>query len=233
MNKKSFLIGGKHAVMSALQNENRVIEDLYVSNNIDLKFLQNFYKSNVKIINSKVEKIFISQKINHQGYIAKIFPITPKKIELILNQELNDFVILDEIYDHRNIGSIFRTAAAFGINNIIVHKGKFNSTSPMLYKSASGAIEFLNIFEMNNLSSAIDLLKKNNFWIYALDLKGENINKNYKFAKKNAFVLGSEDSGVRILTKKKADYLIRLPISKNIESLNVSNSFACLMGMYK
>lgn len=86
---------------------------------------------------------------------------------------------------------------------------------------------------MNNLSSAIDLLKKNNFWIYALDLKGENINKNYKFAKKNAFVLGSEDSGVRILTKKKADYLIRLPISKNIESLNVSNSFACLMGMYK
>jgi len=232
MNKNSFLIGGKHAVIAALKNSNRVVEELFLSNN-SLNLLNNFPKSKIKTINSKIEKIFIAQQINHQGYIAKIQPITPPKIELILNKELNDFIILDDISDHRNIGSIFRTAAAFGINNIIVHKGKFNSNSPMLYKASSGAIEFLNIFEMTNLSSAIDLLKKNNFWVYALDIKGENINKNYKFAKKNAFVLGSENNGIRDLIKKKADYLIRLPISNNIESLNVANSFACLMGMYQ
>jgi len=207
MNKNSFLIGGKHAVIAALKNSNRVVEELFLSNN-SLNLLNNFPKSKIKTINSKIEKIFIAQQINHQGYIAKIQPITPPKIELILNKELNDFIILDDISDHRNIGSIFRTAAAFGINNIIVHKGKFNSNSPMLYKASSGAIEFLNIFEMTNLSSAIDLLKKNNFWVYALDIKGENINKNYKFAKKNAFVLGSENNGIRDLIKKNADYLI-------------------------
>jgi 23S rRNA (guanosine2251-2'-O)-methyltransferase len=232
MNKNSFLIGGKHAVTAALKNSNRIVDELFISNNI-INLSIDFPKTKTKPINAKIEKIFTTQQINHQGYIAKIQPITPPKIELILKKELNDFVILDEISDHRNIGSIFRTAAAFGINNIIVHKGKFNSNSPMLYKASSGAIEFLNIFEMTNLSSAIDLLKKNNFWIYALDTMGENINKNYKFAKKNAFILGSENNGIRKLTKKRADYLIRLPISKNIESLNVANSFACLMGMYK
>lgn len=82
--------------------------------------------------------------------------------------------MLDGVTDVRNIGSIIRSAVAFNFDSLIIGKRIFDQTNPIIIKSSSGAIEKINIFEVTNLSSTLEYLKKNNFWSYALDSDGNN-----------------------------------------------------------
>jgi len=101
-----------------------------------------------------------------------------------------------------------------------------------MYKSASGALEHIKIFSVSNISNTIQVLKKNNFWIYALDQNSKNdLTNNIKF-ERIALVFGSEEFGIRRLVKENCDFQIKIPIKK-IESLNVSNAVAVTLGLYR
>ncbi|MFM7977794.1 MAG: TrmH family RNA methyltransferase, partial [Candidatus Fonsibacter sp.] len=88
---------------------------------------------------------------------------------------------MDDITDQRNIGSIVRSCVAFSVDGIVLLDKNFNSASKVMFKSASGALEHIKIFAVSNISNALQILKKNNFWIYALDQNSKNeVNNNMK-----------------------------------------------------
>ena len=236
--KKDFWIAGKHSVVSALMNRERKVREVYFTNE-NKKILNEKIKNlNPKTLfkevsKNKIDNIFTKLNLVHQNFAAKISPLKKNFIQYDLVNE-NKVLILDRITDARNIGSIIRSSVAFNFDSIIVKERNFPSTSPLMYKSSSGAIENIKIFEVSNLSNIIEILKKKNFWIYALDSNAkEGINENTFQTKKKALILGSESRGISNNILNKSDYIIKIDISDKIESLNVSNAATAIMTLIK
>ena len=93
-----------------------------------------------------------------------------------------------------------------------------------MYKAASGCMEHLNIFEVSNINSTLKNLKEKNFWVYGFDAKGDKDFTEVKWEGKNILLFGSEGFGMREHTGRYADFLVKININKDIESLNISNS---------
>ena len=133
---------------------------------------------------------------------------------------------MDEVTDPRNIGSLIRNVASFDIDGLIVKERHFPSESKLMYKSASGCMEHINIFKVSNINSTLKNLRENNFWVYGFDARGEKNFTEIEWKGNNILLFGSEGFGMRQHTKKYADFFVRIDINKNIESLNISNSAA-------
>lgn len=232
-NKKSddsFWIGGFHSIKAALENPNRkIFEIIYLDKKkIDKIVINNIAHSqkNIKYFN----KIFNDDFV-HQGIAARVLKLNNYNLNLeIKNPAIKNFLILNQITDSRNIGSIIRTSLAFGYNNIIIDKRAYNERSYNLIKASSGAIEKVKIFQLSNIKNGIELLKKNNFWIYGLDSSANLDIKEIKFQKKIAFLFGSEEKGIEKNIKNYCDYLIKINIA-NIDSLNVSNAVSATLAL--
>ena len=95
-----------------------------------------------------------------------------------------------------------------------------------MYKSASGCMEHLNIFQVSNINSTLKNLKKKNFWVYGFDAKGDKDFTEVKWEGKNILLFGSEGFGMRQHTEKYADFFVKINMREEIESLNISNSAA-------
>jgi 23S rRNA (guanosine2251-2'-O)-methyltransferase len=239
MKTGSFWIGGKHAVLSAIKNPKRKINKLLVTQDNEKDFnTKNFNKKILIEIKDKkeIDKIFISENIVHQGVAAEIENITTIELKEYLknkNDTRNTLVVLDDITDQRNIGSIIRSCSAFNIDAVILLEKNYNPKSKMMYKSASGAMELLNVIPVSNITNALELLKKNNYWIYGLDGYAKESIEEQKWTTHNAFVFGSEGEGLRRLVKENCDHLIKIQINKEMESLNVSNAVSVTLGLFR
>ena len=168
-------------------------------------------------------------QISHQGLIAEIEHLEELKIKDYLNstdKKNITFVLLEDVTDPRNIGSIIRSAASFNIDGLIIKERTFPKESKLLYKSASGCMEHLNIFEVSNVSAILKYLKTKNFWICGFDNTGKEDFTNHDWNGNNVLLFGSEGYGLKYQTSKNADFLLKIDINKNIESLNISNSAA-------
>ena len=232
----SFWIGGKHTVIEALKNPKRNIKEVIVLDENRKQILsKNPRFKNIKINNAKFfKKIFLDETI-HQGFAANIEEIEKTNIidDLKIGNLEKNIILLDEITDPRNIGSIIRTAVAFNIKSILVKKRNFQSKSPTMYKAASGCMEKIKIYESTNLANTLTKLKENNYFLTGLDSHANNYFDNKtKFFSKNIFIFGSEEFGMRNLTKKMCDQLIKIKITNEVESINVSNSVASFLALY-
>ena len=143
--------------------------------------------------------------------------------------------MLDQVTDPNNIGSIMRSCILFNCKSVIVSKDNAPDITPSIAKAASGALEVVNYVKVTNLSNAIRKFKKNNFWVYGLDINNNNLDSNFDIPKKCLLVLGAEGKGLRKLTKKECDRIISIPMNPNlifqIDSLNISN--ACAIALYE
>jgi len=237
MKKTTFLIAGKHAVTEALKNPNRNVLKVFLNedskktinkenNNLNLlKDIKIFYKTK-----KEMDRLCSKDQISHQGLIAEIEHLDPLKIKDYLDLNKNEkgitFVALEEVSDPRNIGSIIRSAASFNIDGIIVKERSFPSESKLLYKSASGSTEYINIFEVSNISTTLKYLKAQNFWINGFDKSGSKDFTKHDWKGNNVLLFGSEGYGLKYQTLKNSDFLLKISINKKIESLNISNSAA-------
>ena len=131
---------------------------------------------------------------------------------------------MDGVTDPRNIGSLIRSAASFKIDGIIIKERHYPSDSKLMYKAASGAIEYVNIFEVANINSTLKNLKEKNFWVYGFDGKGKKDFTEIDWKGNNILLFGSEGFGMHQHTSKYADFLVKINIDDKIESLNISNS---------
>ena len=234
MKKSSFLIVGQHAVIEALRNPKRKVLKVFLTEeskkNIHRKNPKKNVLEDVKVYfksKKELDKYTSKDQMMHGGYIAEVEHLDqPDLKEFIKNKHNLTFICIDEVTDPRNIGSLIRSAASFNIDGLIVKERQFPSDSKLMYKSASGCMEYLNIFEVSNINSTLKNLREKNFWVYGFDAKGEKNFTEVKWEGKNVLLFGSEGFGMREHTGKYTDYLVRIDINKKVESLNISNSAA-------
>ncbi|MDB2514924.1 23S rRNA (guanosine(2251)-2'-O)-methyltransferase RlmB [Candidatus Pelagibacter bacterium] len=234
MNKSSFLIVGQHAVIEALRNPKRKVLKVFLTEeskkNIHRKNPKKNILEDVKVYfksKKELDKYTTKEQLMHGGYVAEIEHLDqPDLKEFIKEKKDLTFVCIDEVTDPRNIGSLIRSAASFKIDGLIVKERHFPSDSKLMYKSASGCMEHLNIFEVSNINSTLKNLREKNFWVYGFDTNGEKNFTEIKWVGKNVLLFGSEGFGMREHTGKYTDFLVRIDINEDIESLNISNSAA-------
>ena len=234
MNKRSFFIVGQHAVVEALKNPKRKVLRVFLTEeskkNIHRlnpnKNLLKDIKINFKT-KKELDKYTTKENLLHQGYIAEIEHLEKPILKEFIKKKNNiTFVCLDGVTDARNIGAIIRSAVSFEIDGLIIKERHFPSESKLMYKAASGSIEYLNIFEVSNINSTLKNLKDKNFWVYGFDNNGNNDFTDIKWKGNNILLFGSEGSGLHFHTSKYADFLVKININNKIESLNISNSAA-------
>ena len=233
-NKSSFFIVGKHAVIEALKNPNRKILRVFLTEE-SKKIIHRSSPNKNLLSNNKVyfktkkelDKYCSKEDLLHQGFVAEIEHFEKNDLKEFIKSK-NDLTIacLDEVTDARNIGSLIRSAASFNIDGIIIKERHFPSESKLMFKSASGCMEHINIFEVSNINSTLKFLREKNFWIYGFEAKSIKKFNDIKWDGNNILLFGSEGFGMREHTKKYTDFLVKIDINKNIESLNISNSAA-------
>ncbi len=232
--KSSFFIAGRHAVMSALKNPERRVLKIFLTedskknihkfnpNKNLLKDVKVFFKTK-----KELDKYCRSEDILHQGYVAEIEHLENIELKEFIKGKNNlTFVCLDEVTDPRNIGSLIRSAASFDIDGLIVKERHFPSESKVLYKSASGCVENLNIFQVSNINTTLKYLRDKNFWVYGFAANSDKDFTQIKWTGNNILLFGSEGYGLKKHTEKYTDFSVKININKNVESLNISNSAA-------
>ena len=235
MNKKSsFFIVGKHAVIEALKNPNRKVLRIFLTEESKKEIHRISPRKNLlnrqKIFfktKKELDKYCGYEQLTHQGFVAEIeFLETYEIKEFIKNKTSITFVCLDGVTDPRNIGSIIRSAASFNIDGIIINQRNYPKDSKLMYKAASGSIEYLKIFPVSNIKTTMKFLKDKGFWVYGFDADTNQDFTEVKWSGNNILLFGSEGYGMRKHTEKYADYLVKIKINNKIESLNISNSAA-------
>ena len=237
MKKSSFLIAGKHAVTEALKNPNRNVLKVFLTE--DSKKKLNKENENLELLkdikiffktHKELDRLCSKEQISHQGLIAEVQHLDKNNLKEFLNTIENKkeitFAVLEEVTDPRNIGSIIRSAVSFNIDGLIVKERIFPSESKLLYKSASGCMEHINIFEVSNISTSLKYLKTKNFWVCGFDKDGKKNFTEHDWSGNNVLLFGSEGYGLKYHTLKNSDFLLKIGISKKVESLNISNSAA-------
>ena len=234
MNKSSFFIVGKHAVIEALKNPRRKVLRVFLTeeskknihkespNKNLLKDIKVYFKTK-----KEMDKYTSYDQLLHQGFVAEIEHLEIINLKNFIKNKKNLIIAcLDNVTDPRNIGSIIRSAASFNIDGLIVKERHFPSESKLMYKSASGCMEHINIFKVSNINSTLKNLRETNFWVYGFDAKSKDKLTEAQFKGNTILLFGSEGFGMKEHTKKYVDFFVKININKNIESLNISNSAA-------
>ena len=234
MNKSSFFIVGQHAVTEALRNPKRNVLSIFLTEeskkNIHKKSPNKNLLNDVKVhfkTKKELDKYSTRENLQHQGYVAEVEHIQKPILKEYIKEKSNiTLICLDGVTDPRNIGSLIRSATSFNIDGVIIKERNFPSESKLMYKAASGAIEYIKIFEVSNINSTLKNLKEKNFWVYGFDGDGKEDFTDIEWKGNNILLFGSEGSGMHKHTSKYADFLVKIEINEKIESLNISNSAA-------
>ena len=232
MNKSSFFIIGQHAVIEALKNPKRKVLRVFLTEeskkNIHRKSPNINLLNDIKVYfktKKELDKYSTKENLLHQGYVAEIEQLEKLALKDFIKTKKNiTLVCLDGVTDPRNIGSVIRSAASFNIDGIIVKERQFPNESKLMYKAASGAMEYINIFEVANINSTLKNLKEKNFWVYGFDGSGKKDFTDINWKGNNILLFGSEGFGLHKHTSKYSDFLVKININNKIESLNISNS---------
>jgi len=229
-NKDQLIIYGRHAVISALKNPKRQIKKLLISaeNREEIEGL-NLNIPYTTIDKKEFAKI-LSQDAVHQGFALYCNRLETYDIEDLIalaeNKQRCHILILDQVTDPQNIGAIIRSCAAFETLGLVVQDKNSPLESGAMDKAAAGTIEFVPIARVTNLSRAIEKLKNADFWVMGMDGYAETTIDKINKSGKIAIVMGSEGKGMRRLVQENCDSSVKLPISPNVESLNVSTAAA-------
>lgn len=206
-----------------------LVYGLNVLKELDKKKIKKVYTSRDEAINicreykvkyEKKDNKFLDYlcKGNHQGVIIDVYDYNYYSFDDV---EGNFVVVLDHIEDPHNFGAIIRTCAAAGVKTIIIPKNRSVGVTDVVVKTSVGTINFVKIVMVNNLNDALNKLKKLNYYIYAADMSGTNYNK-LDYSGKKVLVIGNEGKGLSKIIKDNCDFLVRIPIKENVESLNAS-----------
>ena len=229
-------IYGNHPAKSALLSSNR---SCYLLCTTEKKFdyWNNFVisnKVNIKIVLLETFELNdISNSNNHQGIVVFASKIIKKKLSEYLKKlssKKTRILILDQLTDPQNVGSIIRSAFAFNFDAVCLLKNNSPIETPSLIKASAGEIDNIQILEIGNLVQEINILKKQNFFIYGLDGEGKiKIQEIDKTDNRIALIIGAEGKGLRNLTKQNVDGLVKIDINPKCNSLNAANAASVAM----
>ena len=232
------LIEGRNAVIEALKSD-RTIEYILVAQG-DMVGSISVVMALAKekgIVTKEVDRRKLdqmSQTSAHQGVMAVVTPYKYFGLNDIFEyaQERGEkpfIIILDEIEDPHNFGSIIRTAEVCGAHGIIIPKRKNVGATPIVYKTSAGAIEHMKIVKVTNINATIEEIKERGVWVYGADMDAQDYVFNTDLTGAVALVIGSEGRGISKLTKEKCDVLVKIPMVGKITSLNASVAGGIIM----
>jgi len=226
-------VEGRNAVIELLES-GKDINKLYITKgekNGSINKIIALAKENKVVIVEKDKKQMeeMAQTDNFQGVIAIVPPFEYCEIDDILNyakeKEENPFVlILDGIEDTHNLGAIIRTAETAGVHGIIIPKRRAASVNSTVSKVSCGAVEYMRISRVNNITDSIKELKEKGLWICGTSISAEKYYFNQDLTGPLGIVIGNEGKGMSDLVEKNCDFLVKIPMMGNVESLNASVS---------
>ncbi|MDP0488139.1 MAG: 23S rRNA (guanosine(2251)-2'-O)-methyltransferase RlmB [Fusobacterium sp. JB021] len=216
---------GLNPVMEVLENKEKNIEKIEI--------FQGLKEEKVKLIKMKASKRniriqYIKKKVdNSQGVVAYISSYDYYKelgefIEKIASKKKDIILVLDGVQDPRNFGAIIRSAEIFGVSGIIIPERNSVKINETVVKTSTGAIEYVDIIKVVNISQALEKFKKIGYWVYGAEGSGTIDYNQEKYPEKTILILGSEGFGIRKKVKENCDILIKIPMHGKINSLNVS-----------
>lgn len=235
MNKENILIG-RNAVGEAIKS-GREIEKITV-----VKGGEGSIKKIIGQAKDKKIPVYYSDRQaldrmagggQHQGIIASVadfkYSTVDEILEVAKRRDEDPFVIiLDNLEDPHNLGAIMRTAECAGAHGIIIPKRRSVSVTDTVAKASAGAVEYMKVAKVTNISQTIEQLQQDGLWIGACDMGGEEYYK-ANLTGPIGIVIGSEGAGISKLVKSKCDFTVSMPMVGNITSLNASNAAAILM----
>lgn len=235
MDESNEFIYGRNPVEELLQNRADEVEKIYINRKLNKQSFSNILNlasnNRVPVVEVPGSKLYdLVGKVNDQGIVAAVSQIQYEEFEEWLERfepnENTGILLLDEIEDPHNFGAILRTAAASGMDAVIVPKHRQAPVSAAAYKTSAGTAGRIPIVRAVNLNQAILKLKDNKFWIAGLDMDGDSLLWEQTFDVPMAFVIGNEGRGMRQKTGEHCDFLLSIPMYNGVESLNASVSAA-------
>jgi len=171
---------------------------------------------------------------NHQGIIAYVDPYEYATIETIFQRaeqanELPFFIILDEIEDPHNLGSILRTADAVGVHGVIIPKRRSVGLTATVAKTSAGAIEYVPVVQVTNIVDVIKELKDRNVWVVGTSAEGTEDYRSLDGKTPLALIIGNEGRGIGRLVEENCDWTVSLPMKGQVPSLNASVASSLLL----
>lgn len=227
------LVYGINPVMSALETAPDRITAAWVAKGRDdrriARIVEELDAAGVRV--QPALPHFLDEKAEggiHQGVIIELLADPPRN-----EHDLEDmidaagtgrqlYLVLDGVTDPRNLGACIRSAWAAGASAVIVPRDRSATLTPVARKSAAGGAGAVPFVEVTNLARALDMMRDHGIEVVGLAGEGSGVIFEHKFQKQCAIVMGSEESGMRRLTREKCDAVVRIPMAKGVESLNVS-----------
>lgn len=224
------IIYGRNPVIEALDSGHEINKMLILEASRD-KTLQ-------KVIDKAKEKKILIQYVdrkqldkvsdgeNHQGVIAYVSPYHYVTVDELLEgaKSKNEFpllIICDEITDPHNLGSLIRTANAVGAHGIIIPKRRSAAINQTVVKTSCGAVEYVPVARVTNITQTIKQLKSEGVWVVGTDMQGE-LYTGANLKGSLAIVIGNEGDGISRLVKESCDFMVSLPMKGEVSSLNAS-----------
>lgn len=221
-------IVGRNPVIEALKS-GTPIDTIYIDGNGgSLGLIRRLAKEkNIVVKDAQDKKLSqLAGGASHQGVVAVgacgEYVSVEEILEVSRKKGTKPFIIIcDEIEDPHNLGAIIRTAETAGADGIIIPKRRSASLNATVAKTSAGAVSYVPVARVSNLAACIDTLKDNGVWIYGTDASGTDYCQT-DFTGSMALVIGSEGFGISRLIQKKCDFMVKLPMYGNINSLNAS-----------
>ena len=230
------IIYGKNAVTEALIS-GREINKILISKNIHsdakLNKIKDLAKEQGVIFQFVAKEKFIPYaEFNHQGVIAQISPIKYMDLDDFLDKkhENESLVILDGVEDSHNLGAIIRTCVCAGVSGIVIPARRNVQVNAIVEKTSAGAINHIPIIKVNSPVSAVQKLKESDWWVVAADASAKDNYYDINYKDMNfALIMGAEHAGVSKSLLKLSDFVVKIPMLKDFNSLNVSNALSAII----
>ncbi len=230
-------IAGRNPVIEALK-AGRDINKIWIAEGSQKGSVQQIIglAKDLNVMVQYVPKKKIEQMVqeNHQGVVAQVAAYQYAELEDLFKkaEKANEdpfFILLDELEDPHNLGSVMRTADAVGAHGIIIPKRRAVGLTHTVAKASTGAIEHIPVARVTNLAQTVDKLKEKGLWIAGTDAKGKQDFRQLDGTLPICLIIGSEGKGMSRLLGDKCDFLIHLPMKGHVTSLNASVAASILM----
>ncbi len=216
------LVYGRNVALEVLKKPKNVQKVLLQDGFDDKKILALLEKSKIPVfIKPKKEIDHLAEGV-HQGIILYVRDYQYYPLADVVNEDASFLVILDHLEDPHNFGAIIRTCEAAGVDGIIIPKDRQVQVNATVMKTSVGTLDTMKVSRVANLSSTIDYLKKNDFWVVGTALEDSVDYRSIDYSGKIALVIGNEGAGISELVRKKCDFIAKIPMYGTTNSLNAS-----------
>lgn len=224
---KTEILYGVHPVFEALRAGRRRFFEVYMAQGRPSKRLQGVAdlaeSRSVPVQSMPPDRLkALADSEFHQGVAARVGPCPSEELSSVLAQPEPFLLMLDSVVDPRNLGALVRTALCAGVDGVILPKDRSASPLPSVSKASAGALEHIRLIRVTNLAQTIQQLKTKGVWVAGMDISAEKTVFESDLRGPLAVIIGGEEKGIRPLVRRGCDFLMRIPQTGPLDSLNAS-----------